>query len=292
MSGFDWSLIQSFLAVAQNGSFSGAARDIGQSQPTIGRHVERLQEQLGAVLFQRGNQGYDLTATGQALLTHAQAMQAEAANISIIAEGRSEEVRGTVRITASEIVATYILPGIIARLLAEEPELQVELVASNTNENLLQREADIAVRMVKPEQQDLIARKIGEIELGLFASQSYITRAGLPERIKDIGNHTLLGYDRSDLMIRGIAQFGLDIKREDFAFRVDDQVAYLEALRAGVGIGAAQKRQAEVYELVEVFSDLKIPSLPVWLAAHSELRTSARVRRVFDYLVDHLPEQL
>ncbi|MBR9864532.1 MAG: LysR family transcriptional regulator [Rhodobacteraceae bacterium] len=292
MQSFDWTLIQSFLAVAEHGSYSAAARKSGRSQPTIGRHIDQLQTQLGATLFQRAVKGYDLTPTGQALLDHARTMQQAAAEMSLITEGRTAEVRGTVRITASEIVATYILPEFLAQLLAQEPELQIELVATNSTENLLLRVADIAVRMVQPAQQDLIARKIGEIRIGLYGAPSYLARKGTPEQFEDIANHVLLGYDRSDLMIRGMAALGIPMQREDFAFRVDDQVTYLEALRAGVGLGACQKRQAEQYGLVELLPDLTIPSLPVWLTAHSALRSSAKVRRVFDFLSERLPARL
>ena len=292
MQSFDWTLLQSFLAVAESGSYSAAARASGRSQPTIGRHIEQLQSQLGAVLFQRATSGYTLTQTGTALMDHARTMQQAAANISLITEGRAEDLRGTVRVTASEIVATYILPELFADLLAQEPELQIELVASNTSENLSLREADIAVRMVQPDQQDLIARKIGEIEIGLFAAQSYLDRKGTPITPADFPNHIVLGYDKSDLIIRGMAQFGMQATREDFAFRIDNQVAYLESIRAGVGIGASQRRQAERYNLIEVMPELKLPSLPVWLAAHAELRTSARVRRVFDFLAENLPARL
>lgn len=292
MQSFDWTLIQSFLAVAEHGSYSAAARKSGRSQPTIGRHIDQLQTQLGATLFQRAVKGYDLTPTGQALLDHARTMQQAAAEMSLITEGRTAEVRGTVRITASEIVATYILPELLAQLLAQEPELQIELVATNSTENLLLREADIAVRMVQPAQQDLIARKIGEIRIGLYGAPSYLARKGTPEQFEDVANHVLLGYDRSDLMIRGMAALGIPMQREDFAFRVDDQVTYLEALRAGVGLGACQKRQAEQYGLVELLPDLTIPSLPVWLTAHSALRSSAKVRRVFDFLSERLPARL
>ncbi|GGA19442.1 LysR family transcriptional regulator [Neptunicoccus cionae] len=292
MQSFDWTLIQSFLAVAQSGSYSAAARKSGRSQPTIGRHIEQLQSQLGATLFQRATKGYDLTPTGRALLDHARTMQRAAAEMSLVTEGRAAEVRGTVRITASEIVATYILPELLAELLAQEPELQIELVATNSTENLLLREADIALRMVQPMQQDLIARRIGVIPIGLYGAPSYLARKGRPQQFEEIANHVLLGYDRSDLMIRGIAALGFPIKREDFAFRVDDQVTYMEALRAGVGLGACQKRQAERYGLIELLPELTIPPLPVWITAHSALRTSAKVRRVFDFLTDHLPGRL
>lgn len=292
MQTFDWTLLQSFLAVAEHGSYSGAARVMRHSQPTIGRHVQQLQDQLGTVLFQRAASGYVLTETGTALMAHAKAMRAAAAKISMVAEGRGEEIAGTVRITASEIVATYMLPEILAELLRAEPGLQIELVATNSTENLLLREADIAVRMVRPEQPELISRKLGEIPVGLFAAQSYLDRAGVPMQIDTFKGHTLIGFDQSTLMLEAMKMLGILFKREDFAFRVDNQIAYFEAMVAGIGIGAMQVFMAEQRNLVQVLPEIPIPPLPMWLTAHQELRTSARVRRVFDYLAINLKSQL
>lgn len=292
MQTFDWTLLQSFLAVAEHGSYSGAARVMRHSQPTIGRHVQQLQDQLGTVLFQRAASGYVLTETGTALMAHAKAMRAAAAKISMVAEGRGEEIAGTVRITASEIVATYMLPEILAELLRAEPGLQIELVATNSTENLLLREADIAVRMVRPEQPELISRKLGEIPVGLFAAQSYLDRAGVPMQINAFKDHILIGFDQSTLMLEAMKMLGILFKREDFAFRVDNQIAYFEAMVAGIGIGAMQVFMAEQRNLVQVLPEIPIPPLPMWLTAHQELRTSARVRRVFDYLAINLKSQL
>lgn len=292
MNDFDWTLLQSFLAVAEHGSYSAAARATGRSQPTIGRHIDTLQSQLGAILFQRDLRGYVLTDTGQALLEHANAMRDAAGRISLIADGQADAVTGTVRVTASKIVATYHLPAVIADLLTQEPGLQIELVASDSTQNLLRREADVAVRMVDPTQPDLIARKVGELALGVYAAPAYVARNGLPKELGDLRDHVLLGYDQSDLILDGMRAFGLDIQRDDFAFRCDDQVTFFEALCAGVGLGPTQTALAHRAGLINVFPDIKIPPLPVWLAAHAELRTSARVRRVFDHLAQHLPETL
>ncbi|MEM7439574.1 MAG: LysR family transcriptional regulator [Pseudomonadota bacterium] len=292
MQSFDWALVQSFLAVAETGSHSAAARATGRSQPTIGRHIEALQDQLGATLFQRGVRGFDLTPTGTALMDHATAMRDAAAQVSLVAEGRNARVEGSVRLTASEIVATYILPPILADLLVAEPALQIELVASNSTQNLLRREADIAIRMTDPTQADLIARRVGGLEIGFYAAQRYLDKHGTPQGIADLKHHTLMGYDQSDLILRGMQAFGVDVSRSDFAFRCDDQVTYAEALIAGVGLGACPCLVAERQGLVRLFAEQTIPSLPVWLAAHQELRTSARVRRVFDFLADRLPATL
>ncbi|MCP5088019.1 MAG: LysR family transcriptional regulator [Rhodobacteraceae bacterium] len=292
MQEFDWTLIQSFLAVAEKGSFTAAARTSNSSQPTIGRHIQQLQEQLGSVLFQRGEKGYVLTQTGLDLFEHAKAMRASAARISLVAEGQAEDVAGTVRITASEIIATFVMPVVLAKLIAAEPLLQIELVATNSTENLLLREADIAVRMVRPDQQSLFSRKLGDISLGMFAATSYLRQRGIPETFEALKQHTLLGYDRSDLLINGMLELGFTVDRNSFAFRADNQVVYMEALKAGMGIGASQVSLAEQAGLVRLFPDMPIEPLPVWLTAHNELRTSARVRRVFDFLANELIPQL
>ncbi len=292
MQQFDWTLIQSFLAVAEEGSFSAAARVSQNSQPTIGRHIQQLQDQLGAVLFQRGDKGYVLTNTGLELVDHALSMQVAAAQISLVAEGRAEDVSGTVRITASEVMATFVLPDVLAKLLKAEPSLQIELVGTNSTENLLLREADIAIRMVRPDQQSLISRKLGEISLGMFAAPSYLDRYGTPGDLDALGRHVLLGYDRSDLIIWGMSNLGLTVDRNSFAFRTDNQVVYMQALKSGMGIGASQIKLAEEAGLVRLLPGIPIDPLPVWLAAHQELRTSARVRRVFDFLAQNLAATL
>lgn len=292
MQAFDWTLVQSFLAVAESGSYSAAGRAIARSQPTIGRHIEALQDQLGATLFQRGAKGYDLTPTGTALLAHAQAMRDAAARVSLVAEGRSEALTGPVRVTASEVMATYVLPPMIAVLLDAEPGLEIELVASNSTQNLMQREADIAVRMTEPTQVDLIVRRAGALALGFYGAPDYLARRGTPQGFEDLPRHILMGYDQSDLILKGMQAAGLSVTRSDFAFRCDDQVTYSEALIAGVGIGPCPRIVAERNGLTRLFEDFPIDPLPVWLAAHQELRTSARVRRVYDFLAEHLPKAL
>jgi DNA-binding transcriptional LysR family regulator len=288
MVSFDWMSVRSFLGVAEHGSYSAAARALGISQPTIGRHIGQLQAQLGVTLFGRVRGGYVLTSAGADLIAHARAMQLAAATLTLAAEGKAEEVAGTVRITASEIMATYVLPPIMVAFRQAEPSIQIELTATNSTENLLLREADIAVRMVRPDQPDLIARKLGEIEIGLFAAPTYFQKFARPKTPEHLRQHCLLGFDRSDMLIKGMAALGFSTQRETFCFRTDNQVAYFEALKAGMGIGVAQVALAHASGLCRVLPQTPIPALPVWLASHRELRTSARVRRVFDFLAENL----
>ncbi len=286
---FDWDLAQSFLAVLETGSLSGAARELESSQPTLGRQIAALEAQLGLTLFTRTGRQLIPTPSAFDLASKARAMREAAAGISLAAAGRSETLKGTVRITASEVMATYGLPKIISELLYQQPELEIELVASNTNENLLLREADIAVRMHQPVQADLIARKIGDVGLGLFAHRSYLDRYGHPGGPEDLAHHIFLGYDKSEMMIDGIKAFGVEANRHDFRIRTDHHVAYAEAVAAGVGIGAVAVFHMDDRAGVErILPELKIPPMPMWLAAHQELKTSALVRRVFDHLADAL----
>ena len=289
MSNFDWSLAEVFLAVLEEGSLSSAARRLKSSQPTVGRQISTLEDQLGITLFTRTGRELVPTPAAFDLAEQARSMRVAASRISMSAAGHSETLQGTVRITASEVMATFALPKIIANMLKAQPELEIELVASNSTENLLLREADIAIRMHRPEQADLIARKIGSVELGLFAHRSYLEANGTPEKPEDFGQHVFLGYDKSDLMMDGVRAFGVEVNKNDFRMRTDNQVSYAEAVAAGVGIGATACLVLENRpEIVRIFPEAPIPPMEMWIAAHQELKTSALVRWVFDQLANDL----
>lgn len=289
MTGLDWSLIRSFLAVAEAGSLSAAARRLSASQPTLGRHVAELEAALGVLLFRRGRKGYELTESGAALYERARPMTDQAAAFQRLATGSVEQMAGTVRITASQIVSTYVLPPILARLGTEEPAIEVEIVASDAVENLLRRDADIAVRMVKPVQLDLVARKIADLPLTACAATSYLERRGRPAAPEDLAAHDLVGYDRGLELIDGFRAFGVELDRHAFRFRSDSHAVLWEAIRAGNGVGFAQRSLVMRDPLVEaVLPGLPLPHLPMWLTMHRDVRTSPRIRRVADFLHDAL----
>ncbi len=289
MAELDLNLIRSFVAVAETGSLSGAARRLKASQPTLGRHVGELERSLGVTLFRRGRTGFELTEAGMSLFERAKAV-ADAANaFARAALGATERVAGTVRITASEIVSAYVLPPIAARLAVAEPDIEVEIVASNRVENMLRRDADIAVRMVAPAQLDLIARKVADLPLAACAATSYLERRGRPKSPDDLLDHDLVGLDRGSDLIDGFAALGVEIDRHAFRLRTDDHVVSWEAVRAGNGIGFAQLSLIHRDPSVEaLLPELKLPILPMWLAMHRDVRTSARIRRVADFLHDEL----
>jgi DNA-binding transcriptional LysR family regulator len=289
MAELDWNLIRSFVTVAETGSLSAAARKLAASQPTLGRHVAELEQQLGVTLFRRGRRGYVLTDAGSLLYERGRAVSERAAAFSLLALGSVETIEGTVRIAASEVVAAHVLPDMMARLGMEEPGIEVEIVASNLVENLLRRDADIAIRMVEPAQNELVARKVTNIPLVACAATAYLDRRGRPRAIADLAGHDLIGFDRSDDIIDGFARFDLALRRHDFRFRTDNQIVMWQALRAGNGIGFAQAPLAASDPLVEtLLPDIRLPDLPVWLAMHRDVRTSLRIRRVADFLHEEL----
>ncbi len=285
----DWSLIRSFLAVAETGSLSAAARKLGSSQPTVGRHVHALENACSAELFHRHARGLELTDLGAALLPEARKMHDAMSAFSIAAAGASQTLAGVVRITTSVFMAQYALPQIIADIRREEPEIQIELVATDSSENLLFREADIAVRMYRPTQLDMVARHVGDIPLGLFASEAYIHRRGLPETPDAVESFDLIGYDRNDLMVRSMREAGWPATRDWFNVRCDNQAAYWALVVAGCGIGFCQASIARATPgIVEVLPDLPLPELPVWLTAQQTMRHTPRVARVWDLLLEGL----
>lgn len=285
LSHLDWSLLQSFLRVAQAGSLSAAARDGGQSQPTLGRHIRLLEASLGQPLFTRHPDGQHLTPFGLRLLDDAQDMQAAAARLSLTAAGSSAALTGTVRITAARVVAQWHLPPILARLRLEEPGIALELVASDTSENLLHGEADIALRMFRPDRGDLVAQKITELPLGLYAARSYLERVGIPSSPAELMELDFVGYDRSDLIVRLLSEQGMPVTRDFFATRCDDQIVNWALVCAGAGIGGFQTVIADADPRVQRIADfITLPRLPVWLVVPRALRHVARIARVRDAL--------
>ena len=281
----DWNLIRSFLAVAEAGSLSGAARATGISQPTLGRHVQAIEAALQVTLFSRTAQGQTLTEAGQALLAPARAMETAAAELALTAKGHASGIEGTVRITASRVVSHVILPKVLARLREAEPGIQIDLLPSDTTENLLFGEADIALRMYRPTQPDLVARQIGELPLGLYAAKTYLDRKGRPARPEDLMQMDFIGQDRMDQIIRVMGMLGMDVTRSFFPVRCDDPLTYVALVRAGCGLGGILRAVGDPdpgLERIDLILDL--PSLPVWLTAAPRLRQSPRLRRVWDAL--------
>ena len=287
----DWALVRSFLEVLRRGSLSAAARATGLTQPTIGRHIDQFEEALGVGLFTRSSGGLIATDAALALRPHAEAMEASMAAIVRAAAmgGDANAPRGTVRITASEIMGATVLPAILGEIRFNYPEIVLELALNNRTDDLLRRDADIAVRMVRPTQDGLVAKKIGEVTLGLFAHRRYLERFGTPDTIDALTTHHLVGFDRDDFSARAVAAGILPISRDLFSFRCDNDVAQLAAVHAGLGIGVMQSAIAKRHpDLVSVMPKRVAFRLELWLAVHEDQRDQPAIRAVFDGLATGL----
>lgn len=291
MNTFDWTLVRSFLSVLDQGSLLGAARVMHTSQPTAGRHIAELESQWGVVLFERTGRGLVPTGDALRLAESARTMEAAAHQLTRTLSHVQTQTTGTVRITASVPVAVTLMPQLLAQMRLSLPDIQVELVSSNEVSNLLRREADIAVRMVRPQQGTLIAKKIGDVGLGAFAHRDYLARRAPLRKPADLLQHDLIGSDTDNSILQGFAAMGHPIGREAFALRTDDFIVQWQAVRAGLGVGfvANYMTRAEPDVLPVLQGTLKVPALPMWLAVHREVRTSQRIRAVYDFLAAELP---
>jgi len=286
-----WELYRSFLAVMREGSLSAAGRALGMTQPSLGRHMRELESALGAVLFARSPQGLTPTELAVELVPHAQAMASASAALRRTASGGREEVTGTVRVTASEVIGAEVLPPILTAFRERHPGIVIELVLSNQAADLLRRDADIAIRMVQPTQEALVARHVGRVELGLYAHRRYLDAHGHPGTLAELAGHALIGFDTERPYVRRLRPTDLPYSREHFALRTDSDLAALAALRAGFGIGIIQIGLARRDpQLVRLLPDLLSLPLETWVVMHEDLRQSLRVRRLFDHLAEALAD--
>lgn len=280
-----WELYRSFLAALRAGSLSGAARGLRLTQPTVGRHIDELERALDTVLFTRSQHGLQATDSAIELAPYAEAMAASAGALVRVASGKSQEIGGTVRLSASEVIGVEVLPPMLASLRAQHPRLALELVVSDEVRDLLRRDVDLAVRNVRPTQTGLVARKIGTVTLGLHAHRDYLEAHGVPRTPDDLSGHTLIGYDRETPAVRSLQAQGMRFSRAMFALRTDSSLAHLAAIRAGYGIGLCQiplgRRSANLVRLLPRHFAF---DLQIWLVMHENLRSSPRMRAVFDHL--------
>ncbi len=285
---FDWNRARAFLVTAEEGSFSAAARALDVAQPTVGRQVAALEEELGVSLFERIGTRLELTSTGLDLVEHVREMSEAASRFSLAAAGQATSVEGTVTITSSEAIAAYLLPPIIAKLRLELPGIELDVVASNVAQDLHRREADIAIRNFQPTRGDLIGRKVRESVAHLYAARSYLDRVGPVTTVDDLVRVELFAFDRTDVMLDGFRAMGVEVAREQFPVMVGNHLVQWQLCRQGVGICVMMSEVGDAEPDVErVLPQIAIP-VPIWLVSHRELRTSRRIRLVFDVLADHL----
>jgi DNA-binding transcriptional LysR family regulator len=282
----DWALIRSFLAVSRLGSLSAAARELGVSQPTLSREIQALEAATGLNLFRRTTQGLVLTEAGQTLVEPAEQMDGAADSFARQASGLSVELEGDVRISANEPVGTYLLPPALAAFRERHPAVHLELVITNSTSSLSKREADIALRMFRPTQPELVARRLPDLELGFFAHRDYLDRHGEPADLEAFKQHSLIGFDRDMAFIDAAAAMGQHFVPDNFALRTDHMLAQIHLLRAGAGIGATHVGLASQWpELVRIMEWVHLPALQFWCVTHRDVQYNSRIREVMQFLI-------
>ncbi len=286
---FDWNRARAFLVTAEEGSLSAAARALGMTQPTLGRQVTALEEELDVVLFERAGQGLVLTPSGLELMEHVRAMGEAASQVSLTASGQSKNLEGTVCISASEVYAVFILPPIIAKLRQMEPKIKIELIATNVESDLRRREADIALRNFQPTQPELIAKKIKDVSARFYATPNYLKQIGKPKKQEDLNLANFISFDSSGMLINELNKMGFNLTKENFPILTENYIAHWELVKQGLGIGIMPENIGDAESLVmRVLPDFPPIIFPIWLTTHRELKTSRRVRCVFDHLAIEL----
>ncbi len=285
----DWNQLRAFLETAETGSLSAAARKLGLTQPTLSRQVAAIEQCMGVTLFERVGKSMVLTPTGLDLLEHARAMGAAADTLSLAATGRAESIEGVVSVSATDAVAVYLLPPLVRQLREQEPGIAIEVISSNALSDLLRREADIAIRHVKPEQPDLIARLIREATAYFYASEAWVKANGHPRTAADAATLPFIGSDRTGQYLGYLQMHGLPVTEANFSCYAAHSAAHWALAQQGMGIAAMMEDIARITPgIVRVLDDVPPVMFPIWLVSHRELRTSRRIRVVFEALAQGL----
>ena len=286
---FDWNRARAFLVTAEEGSLSAAARALGMTQPTLGRQVTALEEELSVVLFERVGLGLELTPTGLDLLEHVRSMGEAASRVSLTASGQSQNIEGTVCISASEVFSVFLLPPIIAKLHKLEPKISIEIIATNETSDLRKREADIALRNFRPTQPELIAKKIKDVSARLYATPGYLNSINNPTSANDLEQASFISFDNTGMLMNELNKRGMNLTKKNFPLLSENYLVHWELVKQGLGIGIMPEEIADADPLVQqVLPKLEAITFPIWLTTHRELNTSRRVRMVFDLLANEL----
>ena len=286
---FDWNHIRAFLATADTGSLSAAARQLGQTQPTLSRQIAALEADLGVMLFERVGRTLEITQAGMELLDHTRTMGEAANRISLTASGQAQSIEGQVRITAGDVMSAYVLPDLLHEIRARAPRLRIDVIASNDIRDLMRREADIAIRHVRPDQPDLIARLVQEASGYFYASKDYLDRAGRPGSKRALSEHEFVSFGDTGQMIAYLDPLGIHLTEDNFRLGSQNGIVAWEFAKQGFGIAPMSQAVGDATPGVErVLPDMEPIKFPIWLTTHRELHTSRRIRLVFDLLAEYL----
>ncbi|WP_082358678.1 LysR family transcriptional regulator [Bosea sp. AAP35] len=289
MSGIDWNLVRAFRATAEAGSLSAASRKLGLSQPTLSRQVAALEEQLAVTLFERVGKRLVLTAGGAGLLEHARQMAAAAEALALSAAGQASDLSGRVSLSVTDAVATHVMPGIVERLRQEVPQVTIVVIATDALSDLRRREADIAIRHVRPTEPELIGRLIGELNAHLYASDAWIAQHGMPRAVSDLSDATILAFDPVEQFVSHMELQGLWVGPEQCAVVSNSASALWAMTRRGIGVGVVlDVAAARMPQLRVLLPELSRVPVPLWLVTHREVQNSRRIRLVYDILAEEL----
>ncbi|HEV7418005.1 LysR family transcriptional regulator [Tianweitania sediminis] len=281
-----WGDQQAFLAVVETGSLSAAARQLRLTQPTVRHRIEALEHATGTALFIRAPNGLIPTEQARELAAHVRTMHLASEAFFRSASGQPGTLTGSIRLSASDFMGTFVLPPMLRDLRQAHPKLAMELAISNSLVDLLGQEADIAIRMNRPKQAALVARQVGTVPLSFFAHVDYVARKGLPQSPEELTQHDLIGPDRAQADLAVVEAFAPKVGRQAFGLRTDSHPAQFTAIRSGLGIGVLQRpvglRHAD---LVPVLPETVVHELPIWIVTHEDLRRTPRIKTVYDYLV-------
>jgi DNA-binding transcriptional LysR family regulator len=292
MHGLDWNLLRSFVFVIQTGSLSAAARALEATQPTIGRHIESLEANLGIPLFVRSREGLSPTDEALNLFPEAQTMVSAYGAFIRRASGEDPAEIGSIRLAVSEIIGAEVLPGLLGEFRQQFPAVHLEFSVSNRVDNLLKREADIAIRMTEPTQDALVVKKIGVTPIGFYAHKNYADRHGLPQTPGELSAHSLIGPEADPDFLRALNELGCELTMEDFDLRSNNQIVQLNLLRAGLGIGVMQTMLARKESALHPVLPGMSLSLPICLVMHEDLKSSRIIRALFNHLAKIQTDQL
>jgi DNA-binding transcriptional LysR family regulator len=289
MMNIDWNRVRAFLATAEAGSLSAAARELRLTQPTLSRQVAALEAELGVTLFERIGKKLVLTDAGESLLEHARAMGEVAVAMTFAASGRAQAIEGRVTVSTTDAYAAYILPEIVERIRKEAPQVTLVVVASNSLSDLQRREADIAIRHVRPEGDNLIGRLVRESTAHFYASRSWVARNGHPTSVKEIAPGEFIGFEETERFAEFMRGIGTRATVDGFLLVSESAAVVWEMVKRGLGVGLMSREIALRTEgVVDLFPDLDPPRFPVWIVTHRELRTSRRIRLVYEILAEEL----
>ncbi len=285
MNSIEWDLVRSFLMVSRKGSLSAAARELGQSQPTLSRNIQAIESATQLNLFQRTTQGLNLTEAGKSLIEAATKMDEAADLFNRQVYGLSEKLEGDVRISVNEVVGIYLLPPAITAFRKKHPDVHIEVVITNQTSSINKREADIALRMFRPTQPDLVAKRLPDMALGFYASQAYVAEFGEPQSMQELFNHSIIGFDENMEFIEQAQKMGQQLVRKNFVLRTDHLLAQMNLCRAGAGIVGTHVELAKKWpELKRILEWIPLPALEFWIVCHSDTQYNSRIRAFQHFL--------